>query len=75
MTNFPAPETIEVTCPPCVMCGKSAKVKVIPSQLAAWRGGELIQRAMPEMTADDREMLINGTHPACWDEMMGEEED
>jgi len=73
--NFPAPETITVTCPPCFLCGKSGQVKVIETQFRAWQAGELIQRAMPEMTVDDREMLISGTHPACWDAMMEEEED
>jgi hypothetical protein len=72
--NFPAPETIEVTCPPCFLCQKRGTVRVIESQFRAWQAGELIQRAMPEMTADNREMLITGTHPDCWDAMMGEED-
>jgi len=25
------------------------------------------------MSPEDRELLISGTHPACWDKMMGEE--
>jgi len=31
-----------------------------------WRGGELIQRAMPTVTPDLREFLISGATPAEW---------
>jgi hypothetical protein len=41
-----------------------------------WREGELIQDVFPDMSVNDREMLITGTHPACWDKLFpGEEED
>jgi len=38
-----------------------------------WREGENIQHAFPDMSAGDREVLISGTHPACWDKLFGEE--
>jgi hypothetical protein len=34
--------------------------------------GEATQVAFPNMPADQREMLISGTHPVCWDMMMAE---
>ena len=67
-------ETITINCPPCFHCGERAQVKVLKGDFDRWQGGELIQRAFPEMPADQREMLITGTHPACWDAMMSEEE-
>jgi hypothetical protein len=27
------------------------------------------------MSAADREMLITGTHPVCWDKLFADEED
>jgi hypothetical protein len=39
-----------------------------------WRGGELIQNAFPDMDPGERELLITGTHDACWDKLFSEEE-
>lgn len=49
-------------------------IDVTPEQIAAWQGGELIQNAMPHLSADDREFLMTGATPEEWDEMFGEEE-
>jgi hypothetical protein len=35
----------------------------------------LIQVGMPSLTADEREMLITGTHPDCWDSLMTDEDE
>jgi hypothetical protein len=32
--------------------------------------GMFIQDVFPELNADEREFMISGTHPACWDEMF-----
>jgi hypothetical protein len=42
-------------------------------QVEAWQGGMLIQEAMPLATADEREFLISGCTPSCWDQLFGEE--
>lgn len=57
---------------PCMVCGVVGHVDV-PSleALEAWQEGALIQRAMPELSADEREQLMTGTHPECWDRMTG----
>ena len=39
-----------------------------------WQNGELIQDVFPKMSIDDREILITGTHAACWDKLFPEEE-
>ena len=40
-------------------------------KLARYKAGELVQRVWPEMSRDERELLITGTHPACWSAMFG----
>lgn len=32
--------------------------------------GELIQDILPAMSLEQREMIITGTHPECWDAMF-----
>ena len=49
------------------------EVDVTDSQIQAWREGELIQRAMPNLTDDEREFIMNGITPGEWNEMMGPE--
>lgn len=42
------------------------EIDVTPEQLQKWRGGMLIQDAMPHLSADDREYLISGATPEEW---------
>ena len=64
--------TIETTCP---FCHKTHTVQVRGKDYRAWQDGELAQNAFPYLSADEREMLISGICPTCWDGMFGEEED
>lgn len=43
------------------------EIDVTQSQLDAWKGGLLIQKAMPHLSADDREFLMTGITPEEWD--------
>ena len=54
------------TTKPCPECGESSVVKLPLNGYRAWRAGAYVQEAFPTMSAGDREMLITGTHPACW---------
>jgi len=63
----------------CMVCGERSEL-TLPQQLAnkvnRWRFGDRdvhIQNALPELSADEREMILSGTHPVCWDEMWKEE--
>jgi hypothetical protein len=42
-----------------------------------WKGGtpKLIQQVFPYLTADEREIMISGTCPVCWEKMMKDMED
>jgi hypothetical protein len=59
--------------PRCPLCNKSSVMDVEEDRLIAWQKGRHIQDAFPNLTADKRELIVTGTHPACWDEMLGEE--
>lgn len=50
------------------------ELDVTPEQLGRWQNGELIQNAMPHLSADDREFLMTGITPEEWDEAFGKGE-
>jgi hypothetical protein len=55
------------------MCGERGVLYVSLAAYMAWQSGTLAQVAFPELSADVREQLISGTHPACWDAMFSDE--
>ena len=61
--------TIPVKCP---FCHKEYTVEVPTDGYNRWIGGELIQRAMPEVSADDREALVSGICSDCWNIFGGD---
>lgn len=50
----------------CVVCRKPVDLLVPASGYARWKSGTLIQDAMPEVSAEDREMMISKTCPDCF---------
>lgn len=54
----------------CPLCGKLQTVKVHPVSLEAYRNGAKAQDAFPSLKATEREILISGICPTCWDEMF-----
>lgn len=64
--------TITYRTKPCMSCGQQSLMKLDAAQHWHWaHGGMFVQDAFPEMPADEREMLLTGTHPNCWSEMLG----
>ena len=59
----------------CQYCDTSHAVKVNPDQYKQWKQGVFIQDAMPQLSANDRELLMTRTCPACWDKMFPPDED
>lgn len=59
----------------CPFCGKAHEVEVNEIDYLDWEDGELAQNAFPYLSADDREMLISGICPDCWNSMFGQEEE
>ena len=68
-------DTTEVMPPQCIWCNTPPEpIKVRVCDLMAWKSGQNIQRAFPEMPKERRELLISGTHSDCWDRLFAEEE-
>lgn len=68
-------EIVVIKCPKCPVCGLSGMV-IAP--LSAWNeyaNGMHVQNAFPMLNADQREMIVSGTHSKCWDELWGDDED
>ena len=53
----------------------SMMIDVSYAQVVAWEdSGELIQNAMPNLTANEREFLMTGITPEEWADICGPEE-
>jgi hypothetical protein len=57
----------------CDRCGKRVTIPVDRDALQRWQHGELIQKALPELTPGQREMFISGLCEACFDEVCSED--
>lgn len=64
--------TIETVCP---FCGHRNTIAVYADDYERWQAGGLVQDCFPYLSADDREMLISGICPKCWDSMFPDEEE
>ncbi len=47
------------------------EIDVTARQIASWEKGELIQDAMPNLTAGEREFIKIGVTPDEWDDIFG----
>lgn len=59
---------VDVVCP---FCGKEYTITVPVKGFQEWKNGISIQRAMPELSAEDRESLISGICLECWEKTFG----
>lgn len=66
---------IEVETSPCLGCGLTTWFFMTEEELHRWKSGEHVQTIFPTWSPEDREMLISGTCPDCWEEMWAEEEE
>jgi len=66
--------TVMIETRTCLVCGQDGRVEVPFKGYMDWQAGAFIQDAMPDVSAAEREQIITGTHGACWDKMMDEEE-
>ncbi len=67
--------TLTYMTPLCIRCGQRSYVELDRDRLRCWQAGAHIQTVWPDKTPDERELLITGTHPECWDAMFPEEEE
>lgn len=64
--------TLVIETKPCPMCGG---VKFLEVKDTEWNkfnspSRPSVQECFPNMPAGDREMLVSGTCPTCWDKMF-----
>lgn len=60
----------------CPICGKTTVLEVNANSLAKWRqGAVLVQDAFPDLSKDDREILMTGIDPVCWSQMWASDEE
>lgn len=59
----------------CRVCKAFVKFVVNDIDYQKWQDGMLIQDAMPGLTPAQREILISGVCGACFDTLLGKEED
>lgn len=50
---------------------RTKEIDVTIEQILAWEEGELIQNAMPNLSADDREFIKTGITGEEWDQLFG----
>lgn len=59
----------------CSFCNKDADVKINQIGFENYFGkGMLIQKAFPDLTADQREQIRTGTCAECWNKYMADHE-
>lgn len=54
----------------CPFCGRANEIEVNEEDYWDWDDGVLAQVAFPYLSDDEREMLISGTCPTCWERMF-----
>jgi len=60
----------------CSCCAAQVEIHDVPLDgYHAWKQGELIQIALPELSAEDRELLISGTCDVCWNMLFPEDDE
>ena len=56
----------------CPFCGVTHVITVRPDDYLAWRyDGVEARDAFPYLDVEEREMLISGICPDCWDDLDG----
>jgi hypothetical protein len=66
----------------CLACGNNHELETPPevsdedvlNAYKEWQMGAFIQDVMPWLSAGQREILISGISPECWEQMFGKEE-
>lgn len=54
----------------CPLCGRANEIEVNENDYFDWDDGVSTQVAFPYLSKYEREMLISGTCPLCWDRMF-----
>jgi len=63
--------TVNYETPKCFGCGERTVITLDAAAFERWQAGAHLVEVFPTMPAPERELLLNGTHPACWDTGLG----
>jgi hypothetical protein len=58
----------------CRKCKRDVQISATSEQIAEWQAGKLIQDAMPNVPAGEREMFITKICDDCFKAIFAEEE-
>ena len=53
---------------------RTLDLPITEEQIEAWNAGTLIQEAMPQLSAEDREFIMTGVTPEEWAKEFSEDE-
>lgn len=67
ITDKPGKVTLTTTCPECK---SKNEIEAVEDDVKAWLAGMKLQYAMPYLSPDQREMLISGICPTCWNALF-----
>ncbi len=59
----------------CPVCNSFTEFNITEEEYQKYIQGDHIQDCFPSMPADQRERLVSGYCPACWNEIFKEEDD
>lgn len=59
----------------CKICQKRVRLAVDPQDMKRYQEGELVQKAFPYLSDDQREMLLSGWCNYCFNDMLGPEDE
>lgn len=57
----------------CTQCKTVATISITAAEIRRWRGGEYIQNVKPDLSPEQRELLISGICGPCFDRLFGPE--
>ena len=60
---------------PCVFCGEMHEIWVSADDYWDWEPDMHVQDVFPYLSPEEREMLISGICPDCWEKMFPPEEE
>lgn len=58
----------------CPFCGHANEVEVNEADYWDWQDGMKVQDAFPYLWPSEREMLLSGICPTCWERTFGGDE-
>lgn len=59
----------------CPFCGRANEIEVNEMDYFDWDDGMSAQDAFPYLSAEEREMLISGICPTCWNKTFNDSEE